>query len=405
MTTMVDDDDPTSQDSQELSLPQLQEDASSKLTDENVDAANNPEGPRQHCQCGSASPDDLPTSPDSDDVTKKGGTCRCQHSTKYMTRLFHSASDTMITATNRKEFIADGDMYDAIARITQEYAQEIMARDGELQWATVCEAGNNPEPVRALVSRELLQDETIMDREPTLLIATGKGKVRAGIFSRQHLLTSGLECSTAVPIVREAKKRNMLVVIMDPNVHGDRFGMMTFEKTMGYIFRHWEAADVKGNNPPLSQRDLFVLSHSQSGAQLARYLLDKAEFYIPHLRAVAFTDSTHNIQWAKTKNFHELKDFLESDDCVYFRCSKGHSNDPLLNPLTSLGEEVDTDDFWKHRFGNIRTLCAGTSEHSLTNWFARCHIWEHFDSRLSARGCVDAIPSKGKNSKTPADDS
>ncbi|KAG7365307.1 hypothetical protein IV203_038510 [Nitzschia inconspicua] len=308
--------------------------------------------------------------------------CQCRHSANTMTRLFHKETNTMITMNNRKEFIADGDMYDAIARVTQEYAQEIMARDGDLEWMTIDEAGNNPEPIRALASKRLIEDESMLDRGPTLLIATGKGKVRAGIFSRQHLLMSGLECSTALPIVWEARKRNMMVVMVDPNVHGDRLGMTTFEKSMGRLFRRWESNENVTSSPLLSQRDLFVLSHSQSGAQLARYLLDKSEHYIPHIRAVAFTDSTHNIQWAKSKNVAGLREFLESDDCIYFKCSKDSNNDPILNPLSSVGKEVETDDFWKHRFGNIKTLCAGTSEHALTNWFARCHIWEHFDKRL-----------------------
>ncbi|KAL3939815.1 MAG: hypothetical protein SGARI_001233 [Bacillariaceae sp.] len=294
----------------------------------------------------------------------------------------------MITMKNRKEFIADGDMYDTIARITQEYAQEVMARDGDLEWITICEAGNNPEPIRALVSRRLVEDESKLDREPTyvdarrkrrgsrsvtcdsdvsqcvVIVVTILGKVRAGVFSRQHLLTSGLECSTAVPIVQEAAKRGMIMVVVDPNVHGDRLGMSTFEKSMARLFRRWEHASEE-KTPPLSQRDLYVLSHSQSGAQLARYLLEKSEKYIPHLRAVAFTDSTHNIQWAKSKEIKQLKDFLESDDCIYFRCSKDENNDPLLNPLSSLGEEVETDEFWKHRFGNIKTLCAGSDLEAL----------------------------------------
>jgi hypothetical protein len=344
------------------------------------------DGSFHHCACQTEDSKPLSDTNNNDGSTC---TCKCKQAATKMTRLFHKESNTMITMKNRKEFIADGDMYDAIARVTQEYAQEVMAKDGDLEWVTICEAGNNPEPIRALVSRRLVQDESRLDHEPTLLIATGKGKVRAGVFSRQHLLLSGLECSTAVPIVREAHKRNMLMVLVDPNVHGDRMGMMTFEKSMERMFRRWESNhDIGTNNkgaappPPLTQKDLFVLSHSQSGAQLTRYLLDKSDYYIPHLRAVAFTDSTHNIQWAKSKNLDRLKEFLESDDCLYFRCAKNTCNDPLLKPLSSLGDVVETDEFWKHRFGNIRTVCAGTSEHSLTNWFARCHIWEHFDKHL-----------------------
>lgn len=299
-----------------------------------------------------------------------------------MTRLFHNESDTMITERNRKEFIADGDMYDAVARVAMEYAQEVMIREGQLEWVTIAEAGNNPEPIRALVSRRIVEDETSLDTEPTLLIATGKGKVRAGVFSRQHLLLSGLECSTAIPIVVGARARKMNVLMVDPNVHGERFGMITFEKSMAHLFRRWEESDdgsAKPKRPSLSRRDLYVLSHSQSGAQFTRYLLDKSEFYVPHIRAVAFTDSTHNVQWAKKKE--DLRHLLESGSCVYFKCASD-SNNHGLKPLATIGEAVDTDEFWIHRFGTIKTLCAGTSEHSLTNWFARCLIWDHFDQYL-----------------------
>lgn len=299
-----------------------------------------------------------------------------------MTRLFHIDSNTMITQSNRKEYIADGDMYDAVARLCQEYAQDMMIREGELEWLTVCEAGNNPEPVRAMVSASIFHDEACLDNTPTLLIATGKGKVRAGVFSRQHLLVSGVECSSAVPLVREAKGRGMNLILFDPNVHGDRMGMITFEKSMARLFRRWESPEHT-TSPPLEQKDLFVLSHSQSGAQLARYLLDKSEHYLPHIRAVAFTDSTHNIQWAKeNENLHNL---LESENCIYFKCSKEKRQSCTLEPLASVGNEIDADTFWQHRFGKIRTRCAGTSEHSLTNWFAHHLIWDHFDCFLHKR--------------------
>ena len=172
-------------------------------------------------------------------------------------------------------------------------------------------------------------------------------------------------------------------------------GMVTFEKSMARIFQRWESSDdvdVSSDRPPLAKRDLYVLSHSQSGAQFARYLLEKSNHYVPHIRAVAFTDSTHNIQWARNnKDLHQL---LQSDNCVYFKCSKD-SSDECLKPLQTTGEVVDTDPFWEHRFGRIKTRCAGTTEHSLTNWFARNHIWEHFDQFLhSHHSKKEQIPAE-----------
>jgi hypothetical protein len=315
-----------------------------------------------------------------------------QHPTHMNARLFHIESDTIITAQNRKEFIADGDMYDAIASVCQEYAQDVMLKEGNLEWVTISEAGDNTEPIRAIVSSSINTDEDALDNTPTLLIATGKGKVRAGIFSRQHLLLSGMECSTALPIVREAKKRKMNIVMLDPNVHGDRLGMVTFEKSMAKLFQRWEEEDISSDVPPLGKRDLFVLSHSQSGAQFARYLLDKSKHYVPHIRAIAFTDSTHNIQWARQdKDLHQL---LESEKSVYFKVSKEDSESSLLTPLDSLGRELDTDDKWQDRFGRISTRCAGTAEHSLTNWFARNQIWDHFDLQLQKQSSQQPIPKE-----------
>jgi hypothetical protein len=332
--------------------------------------------------------------------TSKQEPCAEEAGHTTTTRLFHTESNTMVNEKNRKEFIADGDMYEVVARLCQEVAQETMIKDGNLEWVTICDAGNNPEPIRALVSSGFSLDVSARPARPTLLIATGKGKVRAGIFSRQHLIVSGMECSTAIPIVREAFQREMNVVMLDPNVHGDRLGMITFEKSMARIFGLWEqdeasddnpataTADSSLYNPPLTSQDLFVLSHSQSGAQLARYLLEKSKHYLPHIRAVAFTDSTHNIQWARANE--DLHNLLQSPNCVYFKSSKEETysynntttSQGLLEPLQTVGEEIQTDSFWQHRFGKITTRCAGTSEHSLTNWFAQTQIWDHFDSHL-----------------------
>jgi hypothetical protein len=71
-----------------------------------------------------------------------------------------------------------------------------------------------------------------------------------------------------------------------------------------------------------------------------------------------------------------------ANHCVYFRCADPRRDGPQWY-VHAAGDPVQTDSFWKHRFaGNIRTLWAGTDEHSLTNWFAHAKIWEHFDRLL-----------------------
>ena len=247
------------------------------------------------------------------------------------TRLFHIESNTQIDAHNRKKFIADGDMYDAIAKLCQENAHEVMQEKYGLVWMTLCPPEedhahplkkNKHEPIRALVNPEQIgsDDDPKMKhfrKRPTLLIMTGKGKVRAGIFSRQYLLVSGMESSTALPLIHEARQRQLNLVIIDPNCHGDAMGMVTFQKSMEKAFHHWENDEQQVN----SCRDLLILSHSASGAHLVRYLLEKSKYYVPHIRAIAFTDATHNVQWARQRGNQPLVELLESPACVYFRCA------------------------------------------------------------------------------------
>ena len=307
-------------------------------------------------------------------------------------RLFYCETNTLITEDNRKLYIADGQMYDEVARLAQEFAQEEMRREGNLEWVTVCHDPAHSQPVRALVHKDhhlvsdLNEKESTADDRPTLLIATGKGKVMAGIFSRQHLLTTGLEASTALPMVIEANQRNMSVVIFDPNARGDRQGMDTFEKSFEAVLGYLDYTNVSQSQPAVEQchapskRALYIVAHSASGSQLVRYMLARVHGYLPYLRAIAFTDSTHNIQW--TRKNAALQSLLGSRRCVYFRSASKRHDD--LWETRKAGDAVETDSFWEHRFGQIRTLWAGTEEHSLMNWFAHVHIWDHFDEHLQS---------------------
>ena len=296
-------------------------------------------------------------------------------------RLFHVESNTMITGENLLDFIAYGDMYDEICRMCQEYAQEQMVDEGGLIWATICEDSGKGNPIRALV------DEDHSERPgPILLVITGKGKVRTGIFSRQHLMTTGIEASTALPMVRGAKRRGMKVAMIDPNARGEREGMSTFEMSVRALFGHtdWNkegAEDKQGPftsayfNPYLHDCPLYVLAHSAAGGQLCRYLLDQAHHMLPQIACIAFTDSTHNIQWAKR---HEsLSRLLESPACVYLRSSNVRNDDDWASKQA--GDVVEVDRHWRRRFGNIQTLWAGTAEHSLIVAASFAVIWEHFD--------------------------
>jgi len=320
---------------------------------------------------------------------------RCTDSSH--TRLFHIDTDTCITETNRQLYIADGCMYEEITRLAQETAQEFMIQEGDLQWIDICD---KDVPVRALVSPSCINahssaidadnTERRAHQSSTFLITTGKGCVRAGIFSRKHLIVTGLEASTALPHIREAKKREMRIVMIDPNARGDRLGMDTFELSMKRIF------DKTGSLHSYNDK-VYILAHSQAGAQLVRFLLDdynRSEAEQLKIKAIAFTDSTHNIQWTKANP--DLSQLLSGRTSIYLKSTPaiGTPNNSYKNTCNAnnhqytnieeidVGKTLDTDHYWKHRFGTIRTLSAGTSVHELVNWTGRTCIWEHFDEHL-----------------------
>ncbi|GKY96061.1 hypothetical protein MPSEU_000566300 [Mayamaea pseudoterrestris] len=328
-----------------------------------------------------------------------------------MRRLYHIATDTLVTLANRKVFIADGNMYESVARLCQENAIDAMCHEAKLEWLDVDirdangPGGSQDENLRVLVNAThpclhlQASDDGARDAmagRPSLLIATGRGKVRAGVFSREHLMGSGMELATALPMVREAMRRNMNVIIVDHNVCGEVNGFANFKKTMDAIANRLAegTTGMELSDQGLSYHALYVVAHSASGGHLCRYLLEKQTHYLPRIQAIAFTDSTHNIQWCKRKRLTELTNLLESKKCVYFRSSKAREQDDnSLWYLHRSGEPIQTDEFWQHRFGTVNTYWAGTNEHSLTNWYAHVKIWHHFDDMLREASAENMIPN------------
>lgn len=302
-------------------------------------------------------------------------------------RLHHIPSGgTLVTPSNHQDFIAHGKMYDEIARLCMEVAQEEMMRQGDLHWVSVCDARG----IQALVSKSPTRSNKV------LLIVTGKGQVRAGIFSRRHLITTGVESSTALPLIREAMQRDMKIVMLDPNVKGHQMGMEVVEASLEKLFFDRD-----------EDEEVYVVAHSMAGAQLVRFLHkhessgasaggdgatqdatapssndEATRSFLGKIKAVAFTDSNHNINW--TKNTPSVTNLLVGPSCLYIKSHKVHDEPKAL------GEPHHHCDFWRHRFGDIKTIWAGTHEHALTNYTARYHIWDHFDEFIHPETDADS---------------
>jgi hypothetical protein len=295
----------------------------------------------------------------------------------------------------------------------------------------------------------------------TLLIATGRGKVRAGIFSRHHLLTSGIQIGTAWHFIREARThhRNWGVAIIDPNARGEEVGYETFQRSVSRLFscddlgalvetsdecmsdhQQQQQQQQQGvmsrqqsvnsfvstgsssinNRTTTTPTSIYILAHSAAGGQLVRHLREDPTL-LPSIKAIAFTDSTHNVQWCKSNP--TLKEFLQKENCVYIRSNDVRSSqscvrvssrgkDIQAGPTSTgaaatsaticrnkscscitqaSGQTVDTDQFWQHRFGDIRTVWAGTPDHSLSNYSGLDCIMDHFDKHANVVGEQEGV--------------
>jgi hypothetical protein len=66
-------------------------------------------------------------------------------------RLFHVQSETMITPSNREDYIPDGPMFDHVSCLCQEMAQERLQKEHALKIITLCNDTALGEPVRASI--------------------------------------------------------------------------------------------------------------------------------------------------------------------------------------------------------------------------------------------------------------
>lgn len=319
-------------------------------------------------------------------------------------QLYHIATDTRVSSRNVRMYIPDC-LFDEIARCCQDIAQDILIQEGSLERLMV--RNDDGTRVAALVDEDFClrhhssrisecEENKSLDTcsatedgetvRPTLLVINGRGHSRAGIFSRKQLMVSGIEAATALNAVDECRKRRMRVILMDHLSPGVEEEMSVFESSLDAIFGGNE--DDRWHSPSSIPQDshgpIYIWAHSASGGKLVRSLLDgnARRYLLPRIHGIAFTDSTHNIQWAR--GVKRVWNLLESSRCIYVRSNMVRSDTSWEDGDESrrAGDVVQTDEYWQHRFGNVRTVWAGTEKHSLMNWVARGVIWNHFDDLL-----------------------
>jgi len=288
------------------------------------------------------------------------------------TRLYHIESGEMINTNNRKCYIPDGAIFEEISCCCQDIVQKRIQCEFGFEFITICNDVTRGNHVQALVSREYIENRKEKHDRQTLIIIPGKGKSRAGILSVKQLIMSGLEIGSALFHLLQAKKRGFDVILLDPNVRGNANIMDTMDRSLTFLFGSYGS-----EYPPPS---IYILAHSAAGGYLTRYLFggQARQVLLQSIRALVFTDSTHNIQWVQKDT--ALVQFLQSSNCLYIRNTSENPSDTFANHKDKKpGEQHEGNIWWHRRFGDICTVWAGTTEHSLMCWVAREVAWDFFD--------------------------
>ena len=319
------------------------------------------------------------TNPETTEHCKSQPTLKCLDCSH---RIFILQEDTqddiLVTMDNRKNHIP-GRIYDPAAKAAQEEVVEWIKRDFDMEELPLfsrknddSEKGHVETFVNALVTT------TQNPNKRTLVIINGRGVARAGILSTRHTFESGVEKGSAAVHIHEARHRHMSVVCLDSNAQGPNQILETVCQSL----------DSPALVPYLQDKSLYVLCHSAAGGNLVHYLLrtKTSSFSIHQIRALVFTDSTHDLQWLSLQSNATMVAFLQSPTCLYIRNNREHAGDTFgpNHKHQTAGDPYDNsrDEHWKKRFGDIRTVYAGTADHSLMCYQARSVIWEFLDSKL-----------------------
>jgi hypothetical protein len=313
------------------------------------------------------------------------------------TRLFHVDSNTMMTSQNRHEFLPDGPLFEEVGRVAQEVAvQEFLIPKYGMELKTVAVEDSDETKIQILLRVSPRKDET---PPRTLLFITGKGLSRAGIISIKELIEQGLEQGSVLYFLGQARKRHWNVVCLDPNALGEDHGMKVVTLSMNAIATSPSSTTTKEHSISTSGTtfsrydghgdEIYILAHSAAGGYLVRYLADPNidnQLWKHIIKAIVFTDSTHRIAWARHAKDPQLDQFLQqATTALYIR------NNSLGNPFSfqnnnihkQAGEEATTDTWWEQRFGTIRTVWGGTTDHSKVCWTSRHVIWDFMDQASS----------------------
>lgn len=191
--------------------------------------------------------------------------------------------------------------------------------------------------------------------ENLLVLICGSGRIHAGVWSVGVCSWHGLQGGSVLPYLDEAKKRNMEVIILNPNhpgadeIKGKSFGMAKHTK---WVFENMII--------PANPRNIYIIAHSAGGSCTCRILRAYPDFCKEHVRAIALTDAC-----TEPVGDEEISEWWRERSVNWIQGSEP------LNTLLGIDHS-----------GMCMARSAAIDKHPDTQYMAYPHIWELFDAHL-----------------------
>ena len=188
--------------------------------------------------------------------------------------------------------------------------------------------------------------------ENLLVLICGSGRIQAGVWSVGVCSWKGLQSGSVLPYLDEAEKRNMEVIILNPNhpgsqeIKGQTYGMARHTE---WVFHNMII--------PANPRNIYIIAHSAGGACTCHVLRKYPDFCKEHVRAIALTDAC-----TEQVGGEEISEWWRERSVNWVQSTK---------PLNSI---VGPD-----HSGMCIRRSAAIEKHPDTQYMAYPHIWELFD--------------------------
>ncbi len=139
------------------------------------------------------------------------------------------------------------------------------------------------------MSQEFIQGFGGIEQDSALILIQGTGSVRAGVWARSVCLNENLELGSMLPLIDAAKKQNMPVLVMNPNLSRDPLTKKsipfcgTMEQHCSFVWEKFVA--------PSKFKKFFIVAHSAGGMCLASIQKKFAADFYKRVFKIALTDS------------------------------------------------------------------------------------------------------------------